>query len=220
MEIPKSKDNADTNRHAWGSVNSESITETFTQSAASISVDADDPIVPHTCIEPELHRMVPDGLLYNEKDEAILMLWKYPKQWSLHAFNFTLKKNTSCDSHTILKHCTSVLVPERSTPKRQSTLREFGFNFKARRQSTLREFGIIVKKGQKVSYCYNDNDDDIHSNDNDVGVYVRTAKTEMTMSTMLMMSANTSMVIMMRRMLMTIRMMVVSIFCITVCASV
>ena len=149
MEIPKSKDNADTDRYAWSSVNSESITETFTQSAASISVDADDPIVPHTFIEPESHRMVPDGLLYNEKDEAILMLWKYPKQWSLHAFNFTLKKNTSCDSHTILKHCTSVLVPERSTPKRQSTLREFGFNFKARRQSTLREFGIIVKKKPK-----------------------------------------------------------------------
>ena len=71
-----------------------------------------------------------------------------------------------------------------------------------------------------MSYCYDDNDDDIHSNDNDVGVYVRTAKTEMTMSTTMMMSANTIVVIMMRLVLMMIRMMVVFILCITVRASV
>ena len=149
MEIPSSNDNADTDRHAWDLVSSDAITETFTQAAAAISVDADDPIVSHTCIDPQLEYMIPDGLLYNEKDEAILTLWKYPKQRSLHAFNFTLKKSTSCDSLTVLKHCTPVLVPERSTTKRQSTLREFGFNFKARHQSTLREFGIIVKQAKR-----------------------------------------------------------------------
>ena len=149
MEIPNNKDNADTDRHAWDLVSSDAITETFTQAAAAISVDADDPIVSRTCINPQLEYMIPDGSLYNEKDEPILTPWKYPKQRSLHAFNFTLKKSTSCHSLAVLKHCTSVPVPERSTAERQSTLREFGFNFKARHQSTLREFGIIVKQAKR-----------------------------------------------------------------------
>ena len=127
----------------------DSIMDTFTQTEASIGVSVEDPLVDDTCIEPQLDCMIADGLLCDEENEAILALWRYPRQRSLHEFNFTLKKSSSCDSFTILKHCISVRVPDRSRAKRQSTLREFGFIFKAKRQSTLREFGIIVKRSKK-----------------------------------------------------------------------